>query len=463
MRIRLFLSFFLIVLVSVGSFVLITSQSARREVGAFMMRGGMASVHRLAASLEDYYKENGSWDGVEEVMAREGVIPGRRGGQGMGQGMMQGMMQQRLLLADRSGVVVFDSQESQKGAVLTQEELARAVALQSGFRQVGYLLPEGVVSFGAVDQINLLERLNRAAWTAGLLGAGLSLLLAVLLTYHLLKPVQNLRRAAQSVAQGDFSKRVPISGDKELATLGQAFNEMAENLQKAEANRKALTADIAHELRTPLAVQRAHLEAIQDDVYPLDLESLEPILAQNVLLTRLVEDLRTLALAEAGQLSLDMRDVNLLSLAGEVVDLFSPAAAASQVRLIFNLPDEEIPVLRLDPARIEQILSNLVSNALRYTPQGGSISITLAQDSHYITLSVADTGPGIPEHALSRVFERFYRVDGSRSREAGGSGLGLAIARKLAQAHAGELIASNRPDGGAVFTLRLPKNTRSSA
>jgi two-component system, OmpR family, sensor histidine kinase BaeS len=455
MRTRLFLSFFLVVLVSVGSFVIIMSQSARREVGAFMLRGGMVSVHRLTASLENYYQENGSWDGVEDLLAGHGVATaGRR----TGQGMLQGMMQQRLRLADRSGEVLFDTQERSPTEVLSREEIARAVPIRSGFRHVGYLLPEGGVSFSAVDQINLLDRLNNAALTAGLLGAGLSLLLAVLFTYQLYKPVQILRVGAKSIANGDFSKRVPIKGDKELASLGNAFNQMAENLQQAETNRKVLTADIAHELRTPLAIQRAHLEAIQDDVYPLDMESLEPILAQNVLLTRLVEDLRTLALAEAGQLSLDKKSVDVPSLAAEVVDLFSPAAKASQVNLIYSHPQTPFPVLHVDPSRIEQILSNLVSNALRFTPQGGSIRVDISQDSRSVIISVADTGPGIPDHALYHVFERFYRVDRSRSREAGGSGLGLAIAKKLAQAHEGDLTAANRPEGGAVFTLRLPKS-----
>jgi two-component system, OmpR family, sensor histidine kinase BaeS len=456
MRTRLFVSFFLIVLVSVGSFVFIMAHSARREVGAFMLRGGMVSVHRLAGSLEDYYRENGSWDGVEEVLAFQGVVPGRRGGQGMASGMMH----QRLRLADRYGEVLFDTQERSTSGALSRDEISRSIPIRSGLRQVGYLLPEGGVSFSAVDQINLLDRLNSAAWTAGFLGAGLSLLLAVLLTYPLLKPVHNLRRAAEGMAQGDFSKRVPLAGDKEIATLGKAFNNMAENLQQAEANRKALTADIAHELRTPLAVQRAHLEAIQDNVYPLDLESLEPILAQNVLLTRLVEDLRTLALAEAGQLSLDKKSVDLSSLAAEVVDLFTPAAGVSQISLSLTQPEEPLPVLELDPARIEQIISNLVSNAIRFTPPGGAISLTLSQGPGQVILTISDTGPGIPDHAMPYVFERFYRADVSRSREKGGSGLGLAIARKLAQAHGGELSASNRPEGGAVFTLRLPKESR---
>jgi two-component system, OmpR family, sensor histidine kinase BaeS len=453
MRTRLFLSFFLIVLVSVGSFVIIMAQSARREVGAFMLRGGMVSVHGLAASLEDFYQENSSWDGVEDMLFAHGITSGRRAGPGMGQGMMH----QRLRLADRSGEVLFDTQERFPTGEFTRDEISRSVPIRSGFRQVGYLLPEGGVSFSAVDQINLLDRLNSAAWTAGLLGAGLSLLLAVLLTYPILKPVHNLTRAAESMAHGDFSSRVPVGGDKDLAAVGKAFNNMAENLQKAEANRKALTADIAHELRTPLAVQRAHLEAIQDDVYPLSLESLEPILAQNVLLTRLVEDLRTLALAEAGQLSLDKKKVDLSSIAVEVVDLFTPAAAASQISLNFTQPEKRLPLLELDPARIEQILSNLVTNALRYTPPGGVIDITLKQEAGAVFVTVADSGPGIPEHAIPYIFDRFYRADGSRSRDKGGSGLGLAIARKLAQAHGGDLSASNRPEGGAVFTLRLPR------
>jgi signal transduction histidine kinase len=231
---------------------------------------------------------------------------------------------------------------------------------------------------------------------------------------------------------------------------------MAESLERAEQSRRAMTADIAHELRNPLAVQRANLEAMQDGVYPLTAEGLEPVLEQNRLLTRLVEDLRTLALADAGQLALERTSTDIVGLVRRVVERFNPTASARQVSLRLDFPEAALLPLPLDPLRVEQILGNLLSNALRYTPDGGQISLSLAATPGGATLSVRDSGPGIPPEALPHLFERFYRADKARSREGGGSGLGLAIARQLAEAHGGTLTAANHPQGGALFLLNLP-------
>jgi signal transduction histidine kinase len=230
---------------------------------------------------------------------------------------------------------------------------------------------------------------------------------------------------------------------------------MANSLHQARESRKAMTADIAHELRNPLAVQRANLEALQDGIYPLTTENLQPILEQNLLLTRIVEDLRTLALAESGQMPLERADIDLSGLVQRVVDRFQPQAARRSIGIEFQgCPD--CPAIQADPGRVEQIVGNLLSNALRFTPEAGIIELAIKCDRGDILLTVRDHGSGISPEALPRVFERFYRADKSRSREEGGTGLGLAIARQLAQAHGGTITAANHPMGGALFTLRLP-------
>jgi signal transduction histidine kinase len=216
-----------------------------------------------------------------------------------------------------------------------------------------------------------------------------------------------------------------------------------------------MTADIAHELRNPLAVQRAHLEALQDDVYSLSPENLAPIEEQNRLLTRLVEDLRTLALADAGNIELERTPTDLNKLAERVVARFQPQADAQQIKLQLN-QGESCPLLQLDSQRIEQILNNLLSNALRHTPAGGSVNLKIQCPGETAQLTVHDSGPGIPEDSLAHIFERFYKTERSRSRAEGGTGLGLSIARKLAQAHGGDLTAANHVRGGALFILSLP-------
>lgn len=452
MRLRLILSFALIVLVSSASVVLIARLSAPGEVRAFMFRGGMAGAEELVEALEAYYQTNNSWQGVERLLR----APGQGHGPGMMRGQGGGMMNQRLRLANAQGDLIADTGDPQPAGSLTAADLERAIALRVDGEVAGYLLPEGGMSFSPGDERLLVARINRVALTAGLIAGGFSLLLALLLAYTLLRPVYALTRAASRLGSGDLSQRVPVQGNDELAALGRTFNQMAGSLEQAEESRRAMTADIAHELRNPLAVQRANLEALQDGIYPLNVENLQPVLEQNLLLTRLVEDLRTLALADSGQLELECTPTDLPSLVASVVERFRPQAGARQINLEVHTPHPPFPRLNLDPFRIEQILGNLLSNALRYTPAGGRVILDFSLDAGSCSLAVHDSGPGIPPEVLPHLFQRFYRAERARSRSAGGSGLGLAIARQLAEAHGGSLAAANHPAGGAVFTLTLP-------
>jgi two-component system OmpR family sensor kinase/two-component system sensor histidine kinase BaeS len=457
MRLRLILSFVLIVLVTIGTIVFVAGRSTASEVRAFMFHGGMIGIDELAAALEDYYQAHGSWQGADQAALLPGRGPAWRGGLLQRQpGMMMGaMMDQRLRLADREGQVLVDTSDSDPEGRLTQAELARAIPLYSGTRLIGYLLPEGGANFTQTDEINLLRRLNRAALGAALVAGSFSLLLALVLGYQLARPVNELARAAGRLAKGDLSQRVAAQGNDELANLGRSFNRMAASLEQAERSRRALTADIAHELRNPLAVQRANLEALQDGLYPATPENLAPILEQNLLLTRLVDDLHTLALADAGQLRLEKQPVDLSGLLRRVAARFAPQAEAGHFAIELQAERPCPPVL-VDAGRIEQVLGNLLSNAIRYTPPQGRITLSLECSPGAARIVVQDSGPGIPAEALEHIFDRFYRADRSRSRAEGGSGLGLAIARQLVQAHGGGLVAANHPQGGAVFTVELP-------
>jgi signal transduction histidine kinase len=449
MRLKLFLSFTLIVLVSVSLVAIIARRGAVNEVRTFMFRGGMYGLSDLTTSLENYYQANGTWKGVQSIFNNN--RPGLNG--------MAAMMNQRLLLADSSGVVLADTQGSLAGDKLTQAELNTAITLQVNDRTVGYLVAVGGLGLNLGNQQAILTRLTRGVLYAGLLAGALGLVLALILAYTLLRPVRALTYAAQKLSQGDLSHRVAVQGNDELATLGYTFNHMADSLQQAEDARRAMTADIAHELRTPLAVQRANLEALQDGVYPLSAENLAPVIEQNHLLTRLVEDLRTLALADAGQIELERAPTDLAALVQRVVEHFQPQASSQEVSLSFTPPASPLPQISADPIRLEQVLTNLLSNALRYTPDGGHIDLALSSSDGSVRLSIHDSGPGIPEESMPYIFERFYRADKSRARAEGGTGLGLAIARQLARAHGGDITATNHASGGALFTLILPVNS----
>jgi two-component system sensor histidine kinase BaeS len=446
MRLKLFLAFTLIVVITVVLVAVIARRGAVYEIRTFMFRGGMYGLSDMATNLENYYHVHGSWENVQSILD---IAPGGMGG-------MNTMMRQRLLVADASGTVVADSQGDELGRNLDQQTLNGSIPLNADGKTVGYLTVAGGMGFNAGNEQLVLMRLNRGVIVAGLLAGALGLVLALALAYTLLRPVRDLTLAARKLSDGDLTQRVAIHGDDELATLGRAFNQMADSLQSAEESRRAMTADIAHELRTPLAVQRANLEAFQDGVYPLTVENLTPVIEQNHLLTHLVEDLRTLALADAGQIQLELTPTDLVSLVQRVVEQFQPQAGTHQVRLVLLPPATPIQPLLLDPIRLEQMLSNLLSNAMRYTPVAGQIDVAITPLSKVIRLTVHDSGPGIPEEALPFIFERFYRADKSRSRTEGGTGLGLAIARNLARAHGGDLTATNHASGGALFTLTLP-------
>jgi signal transduction histidine kinase len=257
---------------------------------------------------------------------------------------------------------------------------------------------------------------------------------------------------ASRVEAGDYTARVrrPVVGPRPVRELVRAFDTMAARLEADEQQRRSLLADVTHELRTPLAVVQGNVEAIIDGVHPADEAHLTAILDETRVLTRLVEDLRTLALSEAGSLSLHREPTDLAILAADVAAAFEPAAQGAGVGILSDV-DDSLPLLDIDPIRIREVLSNLVGNAIRHTPAGGTVSISGRLDGASVELVVADTGSGIEPELLDHVFERF-----SRSATTGGSGLGLAIARGLVELHGGTIGAVSRPGEGTRIEVRLP-------
>jgi two-component system OmpR family sensor kinase/two-component system sensor histidine kinase BaeS len=264
-------------------------------------------------------------------------------------------------------------------------------------------------------------------------------------------PIGDLVAASSRVANGDYSARVPERGPREVRLLARAFNSMAARLQASDQARRAMLADVTHELRTPLTVIQGNLEGLLDGVYPRDDAHLQPILEETRVLSRLIDDLRTLALAESGALQLQKEPTDLALLIGETVASFRAQATASGVALNTEIAPN-VPMLNLDPARIRQVLENLITNALRYTPSGGRISVQLAVNSEQSTVvTVSDTGKGIAPEELPHIFDRFYK-----SRDSRGTGLGLAIAKNLIAAHGGEISAQSELGKGTTIRFGLP-------
>jgi two-component system OmpR family sensor kinase/two-component system sensor histidine kinase BaeS len=404
----------------------------------------------LAAALLEHYAARGSWEGVAAVF-QANPLPGMgMGGRGMGRGAP--------LLADADGRVIYDAAGGAPGTVVDRAE---GLPLLWQDRPVGYLLVRGPGMPGmtrAAEQF--LDRVNQALLQAGMLAGALGLVLGLAIAQGLARPLQHLAGAARRIAGGDLAQRAPVTGPVEVAGLARAFNEMADSLQAAEALRRRMVADIAHELRTPLSVLEGNLQAILEDVYPLEKAEIATLYDETRVLHRLVTDLHELALAEAGQLRLALRPTPPAALLTQAQALFAEPAAAKQIALRLDLP-ADLPPVRADAERVQQVLHNLLGNALRHTPAGGAITLTAApvaagDGPDMVRITVTDTGPGIAPVDLPYVFERFWRADRGRGRVQGGSGLGLAIARQLVEAHGGRIGVASAPGAGSRFWFTLP-------
>ena len=447
---KLLLSFLTVVLTGVVVVSYLANQAAAREVHSFMFQGGMATDAQLAQELAGYYRGRGSWNGVRTVLDA-----------GYGLGNMGGMMGQQLILVDTRGQVVVDTSDLLLGQTLGDAELASGTAITVNGARVGTLIARGGMGmmggFGSEEAANdLLARVDRAIWLAALAAGVAAIVVGGLLAYGLVRPIRRLTTATAAVARGDLSQRVPVTSKDEIGDLAAAFDAMAADLQNAEHLRRDMVADIAHELRNPLTVLYGNIEAVIDGILPPTAENLSPLLDQTLLLTRLVDDLRALALADAGQLTLQRAPTDPTELVHSAVGQFAAHAAAKNISLRAEAT-EGLPSILLDPQRIAQAFGNLIGNAIRHTPEGGVISVrcSLSPD-HHLLFTVSDTGSGIPPESLPHIFDRFYRVDRSRSRAEGGTGLGLAIAKQLVETHGGRIWATSERDHGTQVAFTLP-------
>ena len=319
----------------------------------------------------------------------------------------------------------------------------------------GATLLQPPATYGASQHL-FRQAVNRAFLTAVVVALLLALPLAWLLSQRVLRPLAQVTAVAQAFQHGRFNRRVQIKDADEIGVLGRALNAMADGLQREQALRRQLVGDIAHELRTPLANIFGYLEAVEDGLLTADEATLRSMLEEAALLSRLVDDLQELALAEAGELPLDRRPVALPALLRQALDGVRPLLQQGDLTLTAELAPE-LPALSLDPVRMGQVLRNLLQNAIIHTPPGGRITVTARGDPEAVTVAIEDTGPGIaPEH-LPHVFKRFYRVDPSRSRSTGGRGLGLAIVKALVEMHGGEVYVASEVGRGTSFWFTLPR------
>lgn len=451
-------AFALVIGVGVVVTVVLTRQGTATQFAHFMVNKHMIQPGQLQATLAAAYQAHNGWGGAQAELPA--IIDAAADGQMSGMlGNIMGMFNNHMQVIDRASRVVLDTTGAVDDPMLSTAQVQRWPILVNQ-QLVGTLLVEGSMMRATdAESANVLVAVTRAVLLAGLVAGMVAVLLGGLLVRQLTQPLVALAVASRLIATGDRTVRVPVRSKDELGELAITFNQMANSLETQEKARQNLMADVAHELRTPLTGIQGTVEALQDGVFPLTTENLASLHEQVLLLNRLVEDLRTLANAEAGQLALDRLPLHLAELGQRVVAVFQPQATARQINLTLQVAGK-LPLIQGDEQRLGQVLNNLLDNALQHTPAGGSIQLGIAAVDQGVRISLIDNGEGIVPADLPHIFDRFYRADHSRSRQTGGSGLGLAIARQLVAAHGGKLWAASPPvgrDKGSEFTILLPQ------
>jgi signal transduction histidine kinase len=451
LSVKLMAAFVLVAFVAVAAVAYMSERAARREFTRFVSDNQFTPPDDLVAELAALYGRKRDWGGAEEVLGQIDVWP------------KEARREPAMLLADDAGRVVAYNWGPQNGDVVPEDQLANGWPIQVDGEVVGTLIVPGIGRPAlelvrdrlSPEGVATVDRIRNAILTAGAITGAVALMVAGGLAWGLVRPLRRLTAAAAGIARGDLSQRVSIRSDDEVGELAATFNHMALELERAEQLRRNMTADVAHELRTPLSVIRGKLEGVLDGVYPATSEHLEPVLEATELLTYLVEDLRLLAQAEAGQLALDRRATDVADLLKDTQVNFDPQATDRGVTIALDVPSE-LPQVMADWHRIAQVLGNLLTNALRHTPVGGHVTLSASADDELVTVKVADTGSGIPDEDLAHIFDRFWRGEKSRSRAGGGSGLGLAIARQLVELHGGQIGVESAPGEGSRFWFTLP-------
>jgi signal transduction histidine kinase len=439
----------------------VTNRVVYNRFADLVIRSGTNFSKRVVPILEQYYQANGSWDGVENLVFD---TPGNREGgfgrfrQENGNMIMPGLMitaqDERFLLID-GDEIIFDTNPD--GIFINNpENLTKfgSPVIVNG-KQVGTFLVASMMGILNESQNIYLARVNRTLIWVGAIAILLVFLVAIWQSKSIIQPLREMAVASRLLAKGDYNQRVQVQRNDELGDMSKSFNLMATELAQQAALRRQLMADVAHELRTPLSVLRIDLESMEDGLMEASPENVRSLQSEVSYLSNLVDDLRMLSMADAGDLRFEKSPVELNSLVRDMVERQQFAARDRKIDLISSLLEKEIYVFG-DSQRLSQVLVNLLSNAIQHTPPDNQIFITTEMSDKNAIVKVKNLGAWIPGDELERIFDRFYRLDRSRNRNQGGSGLGLSIARSLIEAHGGKIWAESEEGQSTTFTFKLP-------
>ena len=446
---KLTLAFMVVSVLGTVMVAVLVNWQTRRQFGNLVQTLYQDELADFGDELSSYYQATGSWAGVEQLVFTEqpGSDPHDKHDRWI-----------PATLVNSNRQVIFGDRRYPSGEQLPASVVENGLAIEVDGETVGWLVlasvDDGRSDFSGSPEADFLSNLNRTTLVIAA-GAGvMALLFGVVLARTISHPVSELKSATQLVAQGELGHQVPVRSPDEIGQLTASFNQMSADLAKANQLRRQMTADIAHDLRTPLSVLQGYTEALDDGKLTGNSEIYQSMHRQVKHLNRLVDDLRTLSLADAGQLSLHPMAVAPRDLLEHTVLIYAQQAEKQQVALELEIP-EQLPQIKVDLDRLVQVLGNLISNALRHTPAGGHIRLTAENSQQQLVLRVTDSGAGIDPEDLPHVFDRFYRGDKSRSVN-GESGLGLAIARSIVEAHNGRIIVTSTVGQGTTFTITLP-------
>lgn len=457
LRFRLLFITGVVLTLTVGVVALLASEVTTRQFYRYVEYDDASKIERFAAILATYSDQPLTLDEAEPILQQIGDITGSRialvddDGQVLA-ASTNNLMGQQLDVPDgvdnEVKVWVIDQQE--RIELIESGVLPSSPSLSPLLGSV-YVEPTNVNNYPS----RFTQTVNRSLLMGVFIGALTAMLLMLLLTRRIFFPIYALTRAAQAMEKGNLRFRVYVKSQDEIGDLARAFNAMADGLMQQENLRRNMVSDIAHELRTPLTNIQGYLEALQDGIIEPSREIIDSIHEEALLLRHLINDLQELALAEAGQLRLMIQPVTLHDILQQAVRVLHVRAVDRDIKVSLDVP-ANLPPVSGDPERLGQIVRNLLNNALTHTPSGGEIWLRARWINNEIEISVKDTGIGIPAEHLPHVFERFYRVDQSRSRNTGGAGLGLAIVKQLVQAQGGHIWAESQPGHGAIFAFTMP-------
>jgi signal transduction histidine kinase len=443
--VKLIVAFLVVSLVSVSLIAILTRWNTNQEFQNFVFNRNSTD---LVTVLADYYAEQGNWNGVTPSIFNTTFNPPTNVGG-------REPPPPAFTLADSAGKVIVAGPGYHLGDAVSGSALAAGIPITVDGITVGTLLV-GQDTFQVNPQEQqFIQRTGSLLLYSAIAAAAAALILGVLLAYNITRPIHELIKATQAISQGTLGGQVTVRGRDEMGKLASSFNKMSADLAHSTNARRQMTADIAHELRTPLSLIIGQAEAVHDGVLPPSRKNFEIIREEAERLEKLVDDLRILSLADAGELSINLQAVSPQKLMQEVASIYRYRAQQKSVALDLAIASD-LPAISIDPGRMTQVLTNIVDNALRHTPDGGKITLSACQAEGQVELAVQDTGPGVPAGDLERIFDRLYRVDSSRQREDGGSGLGLAIAKSIVEMHGGQIKAFSSAGEGLTISIRLP-------